>query len=229
MDYITIGVIIASVVLVLVTIKHGYTERLYAASALFFRLAVSFLVAMTFYRALAYMVVTKTSLLSEYMAIRLSFLVLLWGVYLGLTELYERWMEPEHVIVHRVIDRVGGMLFGALAGALLVGLLLLTWANLPVARIYRPMPLDESKLPIDMGKVLIEEYANLSNRMKSPGGFDRHAEIAAYRALDEQPYIPEHDQVAKPKNHESVRPKSENPAASRGQDTQAPSSIKDTR
>jgi uncharacterized membrane protein required for colicin V production len=184
--YFAIGLSIVSVVVVLLMIKHGYTEKLFAASALFLRLAISFLLAMSFYKAITFLIV-KSVHAQEYLTLRITFLILLWGAYVLLTELYERWMEPEHVILPTNIDRVGGMIFGALTGAVLVGLLFLTWSFIPFAQRIGPFPKD---MPVDMGKVLIQEYANLRNRMESPGEFDRHKEIAAYHAFHEAEETP---------------------------------------
>ena len=179
-NYLAIGLGVASAVLVLILIKHGYTEKLFAASALFLRLAISFLVAMTFYKAIAFLFVKRFPT-SEYLAVRITFLVLLWGAYVALTELFERFMEPEHVILPKMVDRVGGMLFGGLAGALLVGLSLLTWSFVPYADKVGTMPY---KLHgVNMGDLLIDEYAHLSSRMRAPRAFDPQEEKKAYHAM----------------------------------------------
>jgi hypothetical protein len=187
-EYISLGVSIASVALVLIMVRHGYRERLFAASALFLRLFVSFVLAMTFCRPVELLIRWVFTGATKYMISRLVFLGILWGSYLLMTELYERWMEPDHVHVPNAIDRAGGMVFGGAAGAVLVGLFLLTWAFLPLARLVGPLPLDETKLPVDMGKVLVQEYAHLSMRMKTSAVFDSDSEVQAYRELDEQVY-----------------------------------------
>ena len=189
-DYSAIGISILTAVLVLVMIRHGYTEKLFAALALFLRLAVSFTLAMTFYRFLSSLIVRNVPAISEYMAIRVTFLAIMWGFYVLTTELYERWMQPEHVQVHKIADRVGGIIFGGLAGALLVGMLLFSLASVPIARVYRPMPIEKSGLPVDMGKVLIEQYAHLSKQIGEPGSFDAGAEIAAYLGRDAEEFKP---------------------------------------
>ena len=196
-SYSAIGLSIASVAVALILVKHGYTEKLYAASALFLRLVVSFLLAMTFYKPLTVLVSSRLTAVGENLVMRITFLVLLWGGYVVLTELYERRMEPEHVILPKTIDRVGGMIFGAAAGAVLVGLLLLTWSFIPFTQKIGPLPND---MPVDMGRVLINEYANLSNRMPSPGKFDRDEEKKAYLAMHE--VEPETPPSAAPKGKE---------------------------
>ncbi len=221
--YAGIGFSIASLVILVIMIKHGYTEKLYAASALFLRLALSFILAMTFYKPLAYLITKHFAAVSEYLVLRVSFLVILWGSYVAWTELYERLMEPEHVQVPRGLDHLGGMVFGALAGVVLVGCILLTYSFIPYARVVAgPVP----KLwPLDMGEILIEEYANLSNRMDKPGRFDRRREIQAYHDMHEEaPPAPAPEAAAAPaapaaatpeaSPDKSAPPKSPSPKAS---------------
>jgi hypothetical protein len=175
-------------VLVLAMIRHGYKEKLFAALALFLRLAVSFILAMTLYRFLSSLIVKNVSFISEYMAIRVTFLATMWGFYVLTTEMYERWMEPEHVQVPKVVDRVGGIIFGGLAGAMLVGMVLISLACVPIARLYRAMPIDKSGLYVDMGEGLIEQYAHLCSQMGGEGRFDTRAVIEAYLTMDAEEF-----------------------------------------
>ena len=180
--YAIIGPSVVTLVVVIGMIKHGYTEKLYAASALFLRLVLAVIIAMTFYKPIT-VLITERLHMGDFWVMRLAFLVLLVGSYVLLTELYERWTEPGHVILPAIVDRVGGMIFGALAGVVLAGMLLLTWSFIPYAQQIAPVP---QNLPVDMGKVLINEYANLSNRMPSPVKFGRDAEKKAYWAMHEE-------------------------------------------
>jgi len=180
--YAIIGPSVVTLVVVIGMIKHGYTERLYAASALFLRLVLSVVIAMTFYKPIT-VLITERLQMGDFWVMRVAFLALLGGSYALLTELYERWTEPGHVALPTIMDRVGGMIFGALAGAVLAGMLLLTWSFIPYVQQIAPVP---QNLPVDMGKVLINEYANLSNRMPSPVKFDRDAEKKAYWAMHEE-------------------------------------------
>jgi uncharacterized membrane protein required for colicin V production len=92
-------------------------------------------------------------------------------------------LAEEGVFYQKIIDKAGGALFGAGAGIVTAGIILLFWSYIPFNGQLLIIP--EDKLMYDSGAKLIQLYGHLANDV-IPGGvkFNTAESIQSYRTAD---------------------------------------------
>lgn len=135
---------------------NGSRSGLFHATVSVFVVLVPFVVAMTFFEPLSGFL---RSFGSERTRDALTFCVLCFGGAVGLHQLSLTYLSEDGAEHYRLVDKVGGLAMGAMAGAAAGGVVLVAWSLMPFAYV---MPVNVDEMKFDMGAKLLRGYYRLT-------------------------------------------------------------------
>lgn len=154
--------------LVIFMAANGYRSGLFLAAVSVLGVAIPFVVAMTFYEPLAGLI---GAFASERTREAMMFCIVCFGGAIGLHQVSLTYLSEEGAEHYRLVDKVGGLAMGAVAGAVAGGAVLFAWSLMPFAYV---LPVNTDAMKFDMGAKLLRGYYRLT---LSAGG-DRRFPLA---------------------------------------------------
>lgn len=168
---------------------QGMTNGLFWSAFQTVQFVVPLTLALSFFDTLAGLLAQAK--LTQAQGCFVAFAVIFFGGWVGIRQAGVALLPEEGIRTYKIVDRLGGVAMGALAGTVFAGGLLIAWSMVPLSA---QLKIDVGQLKFDAGAKVIEQFGALARVVGDPDkafavtGEPAAAEDATEFEVGQEPY-----------------------------------------